>query len=153
AERLAAAESPAPAPAIAPFTRRRWLSVAAAAVFVLAFLTLILTSPAETPKALANELSVKYKETQGGFCGIQEIHDDDCFCLGDRCNSQPTMPSGKHFDGKVSYEVCSHDLQDLGYQPIGGTVWTRQGGRMVCLTVYHDPAGNSIMHGLVTTKI
>ncbi|HZE95828.1 MAG TPA: zf-HC2 domain-containing protein [Planctomycetota bacterium] len=149
AERLAGgpALEAAPLPTIGR-RRRRWSSVAAAAVFLLVMLTLLFTTPAEMPKALANEISEKHIQSHEGFCGA---HRDDCLCLCARCNTETVNPVGKFFQRRVPYEVCSHELKDLGYEAIGAEFWSRK--ELVCLTVYHNAAGNSITHGLVTTKI
>lgn len=148
AERLLSEEAPAGRPA-APLPRRPWYSVAAAAGFFLVVLTLIFTTPREMPRAFANEMSTKHKETHEGFCGV---HRDNCLCLCTRCDSGKDNSVGRLFHRSVSYEVCSHDLKDLGYQMIGAEVFERKGGA-VCWTVYHDAAGNSISHGLVPTKL
>ena len=148
AERLLQENAPA-ARSGAPLPRRPWYSVAAAAGFFLVVLTLIFTNPREMPRAFANEMSTKHKETHEGFCGV---HRDNCLCLCSRCDSGKDNSVGRLFHRSVNYEVCSHDLKDLGYQMIGAEVFDRKGGA-VCWTVYHDAAGNSISHGLVPTKI
>jgi len=149
AERLLSGEAPA-APALVgpPLPRRRWLSYAAAAGFFLVVLTLVMTTPQEMPRAFANELSTKHKETHDGFCGL---HRDDCLCLCSRCSTE-TDPVAKFFKSRVSYEACAHDLKPLGYQAVGVSVWEHRGSP-VCWTVYHDAAGHTITHGLITTKI
>lgn len=146
-DRLLSGEAPAVRP-VASFSRRRWLSAAAAAGFFLVMLALVFTTPAEMPRAFATELSSKHKETHEGFCGV---HGNDSLCLCDRCNSDKDTV-GHFFQSRVGREVCAHDLKDLGYQTIGAQVWTHR-GRPVCWTVYRDAGGNSITHGLVTTKI
>lgn len=143
AERLAAA-----APA-ASLPRRRWMPVAAAAGFFVVMLTLVFTTPAEMPRAFANELSTKHKETHEGFCGV---HSDDSLCLCTRCSTESENADRRFFQSRVNHQVCSHDLKGLGYQMIGVQVWPHR-GRQVCWTVYRDAAGHSITHGLVTTKI
>ncbi|MBV8880117.1 MAG: zf-HC2 domain-containing protein [Planctomycetaceae bacterium] len=148
AERLLAEEAPAASP-VASFPRRRWLSVAAAAGFFLVMSILVFTTPAEMPRAFATELSTKHKETHEGFCGI---HREDSLCLCARCSADPDHADRRFFQRRVSYEVCSHDLKDLGYQMIGVQVWPHR-GRPVCWTVYRDAAGSTITHGLVATKI
>lgn len=148
ADRLLAGTAPAARPAEV-LSGRRWKSVAAAAGFFLVVLTLIFTNPREQPRVFASEMSLMHKETHEGFCGI---HRDDCLCLCDRCNTDKDNPVGRLFHRHVSYEVCSHDLRDLGYQMIGAKVWDRK-GIPVCWTVYHDASGNTVSHGLVPTKI
>jgi anti-sigma factor RsiW len=149
AERLLSAEPPVARP-VQTFARPRpWFPVVAAAGFFLVILVLLFTTPAEMPRAFANEMSSKHKETHEGFCGV---HRDNCLCLCSRCDSGKDDSVGRLFHRSVAYEVCSHDLRDLGYQMIGAEVFERKGGP-VCWTVYHDAAGNSISHGLVPTKI
>jgi anti-sigma factor (TIGR02949 family) len=147
-ERLVLDEAPVARPVTA-FNRRRWLSAAAAAAFFLVMLTLVFTTPAEMPRAFASELGTKHKQTHEGFCGTPG---NDSLCLCTRCNSETDNPVGRFFQRRVSYEGCAHELKDLGYQMIGAQVWTHR-SRPVCWTVYRDSAGNSITHGLVTTKI
>ncbi|HVR87804.1 MAG TPA: zf-HC2 domain-containing protein [Planctomycetota bacterium] len=149
AERLLSEEVPVASP-VETFARRGpWFPVAAAAGFFLVILALVFTTPAEMPRTFANEMSSKHKETHEGFCGV---HRDNCLCLCSRCDSGKDNSVGRLFHRSVAYEVCSHDLKDLGYQMIGAEVFERKGGP-VCWTVYHDAAGNSISHGLVPTKI
>lgn len=150
AERLTA-EAPAAAPAlpISRFSRRRLMSVAAAAGFFIVMLTLVFTTPAEMPKALANDLTSKHKETQTGFCGP---HRDDSLCLCSRCSSEPQKAECQFFKEQGGQQACSHDLSDLGYRPVGVQVFTHL-DRPVCWTVLHDESGHTVSHGLVTTKI
>jgi hypothetical protein len=150
AERLAGTAAPSvPAPQVAVLPRRRWLSYAAAAGFFLVLFTLIFTNPGEQPRAFATELASKHKETHDGFCGV---HRDDCLCLCSRCSTESDNPAGKFFQRRVAFPSCSHDLKALGYAAVGVEVWEHR-DRPVCWTVYHDAAGHSITHGLITTKI
>lgn len=146
-ERLARAQDSA-APA-AVFPRRRWFSIAAAAGFFVVASSLIFTSPREMPQAFASELSAKHEETRKGFCGVRR---DDCLCLCRRCCSDSEQPDKKFFHSKVGSDACSHDLRDLGYRPVGVSVWEHR-GKPVCWTVLRDDAGHTISHGLVSTRI
>jgi hypothetical protein len=150
AERLTA-EAPAAAPAlpVATFTRRRLLSVAAAAGFFIVMLALVFTTPAEMPKALASDLSRKHNETQKGYCGV---HKDKCACICDRCSLEPQKDASKFFRDTAGREACSHDLSDLGYKPTDVEVFDHL-GQPVCWTVLRDESGHTVSHGLVTTKI
>jgi anti-sigma factor (TIGR02949 family) len=140
--------------AVLPFERRassrsRLFSLAAAAGFFLVALAFVLSSPAEKPQAFAAALSKKFEETRKGFCGE---HRDDSVCLCDGCCSEPKNAVGTLFKRHGGRENCTHNLQELGYKPIGASVWRRK-GQPVCWTVWRDDAGHTITHGLVTTKI
>jgi anti-sigma factor (TIGR02949 family) len=153
AEKLASLATAAPAApavtAVTPFARRRLFSIAAAAGFFVVMTTLFFTTPGEMPRAFATELSTKHKETHEGFCGV---HRDDCLCLCPRCCSDSVNPVGKFFTKRVGHDACTHDLSDLGYRPVGASVWEHR-GRPICWTVQRDDEGHTITHGLVTTKI
>lgn len=147
-DRLARAADTADPLAVLP--RRRWLSIAAAAGFFLVAFLLIPSVPREMPQAFASELSAKHEETRRGFCGVRR---DDCLCLCRRCCSEPEHPEKKFFHSKVGNEACSsHDLRELGYRPVGVSIWEHR-GKPVCWTVLRDDAGHTISHGLVTTRI
>ena len=151
AEKLAAATPEVPAVPSLPvtrFARRRLMSVAAAAGFFIVMLALVLTTPAEMPKALADDLITKYKATQQGYC---DRHEDNCACLCDRCSPESEAAS-KLFMKLAGQGACRHDLGALGYKPVGVEVFTHL-DRPVCWTVNRDDAGHTISHGLVTTRI
>ena len=134
-----------------PSSRRRLFSVAAAAVFFLVALAFVLSSPAEKPQAFANELSKKYLETRAGFCGQ---HRDDSVCLCDGCcsDANSNQAAASFFKRHGARGSCAHNLQDLGYKPLGASVWRRK-GQPVCWTVWRDDRDRTITHGFVTTKI
>src|SRR5579864_6962224 len=83
-ERLLSEEAAVPAPVRTLSRRLSWFPVAAAAGFFLVVLALVFTTPAEMPRAFANEMSSKHKETHECFCGI---HRDNCLCLCSRCDT------------------------------------------------------------------
>lgn len=131
-------------------SRQRLFSVAAAAVFFLVALVFVLSSPVEKPQAFATELSRKHLETREGFCGQ---HREDSLCLCDGCCSDSKSGAvGTFFKRHGGRETCAHNLQELGYKPIGASVWRRR-GQPVCWTVWRDDKDHTITHGLVTTKI
>jgi anti-sigma factor (TIGR02949 family) len=141
---------------VVPFVRRpsskqRLVSFAAAAAFFLVALVFVLSSPAEKPQVFANELSRKFVETREGFCG-QHRDDSMCFCNGCCSDSNSNQAAATFFKRHGARKSCDHNLQDLGYKPIGASVWRRR-GQPVCWTVWRDDHGHTITHGLVTTKI
>lgn len=132
----------------APAGRYRLVSFAAAAAFFLVAFVFILSTPGETPRVFATELSKKHAETREGFCGQ---HRDDCVCLCGTCDSD-TVTVGKFFRRQVGRETCEHDLSDLGYTPVGASVWKHR-GQPICWTVHQDKDGHTITHGQITTRI
>jgi hypothetical protein len=151
AERLASSLPKAEVIPFAPPTssRRRLISAAAAAVFALAAGAFFLSTPAVKPQAFATEVSKKHLETREGFCGQ---HRDDAVCLCDGCCTDSKNAVGTLFKRYGGRETCAHNLQELGYKPVGATVW-RRGGQLVCWTVWRNDKDKTITHGLVTTKI
>lgn len=150
ASRLASSLPAETVPFVRPVSsRHRLVSVAAAAAFFLVALTFVLSSPVEKPQAFATELSKKHLETREGFCGQ---HRDDSLCLCDGCCSDSQNAVGTFFKRHGGRVTCDHNLQALGYKPIGATVFQRK-GQPVCWTVWRDAQDHTITHGLVTTKI
>jgi len=150
AERLASFLPKAAIPFARPVSsRRQLLSAAAAAVFALAGGAFFLSTPAEKPQVFANVVSKKFLETREGFCGQ---HRDDSLCLCDGCCTEPKVAVPTFFKRHGARSSCAHNLQDLGYKPIGASVWHRR-GQPICWTVWRDDKGHTITHGLVTTKI
>jgi len=152
AARLAASLPASVLPFVRPSSsRQRLVSFAAAAVFTLAALAFFLSSPAEKPQVFANAVSKMHIVTREGFCG-QKRDDSMCLCNGCCTDSNSNHAVGTFFKSHGARATCAHNLQDLGYKPIGASVWHRR-GQPVCWTVWRDDKGHTITHGLVTTKI
>jgi len=152
ADRLATSLPKAEIPFAPPVSsRRRLISAAAAAVFTLATGTFFLSTPAEKPQAIAAVVAKMHEKTRAGFCG--EKRDDSlCLCNGCCSDTNSSHAVGNFFKSHGARQNCAHNLQDLGYKPIGASVWQRR-GQPVCWTVWRDDQGHTITHGLVTTKI
>lgn len=125
-------------------------SLTATALFVVVVGVLVLTPPAEPPRALAAELVERHATTRY-VCGAAA---PDRACLCSACGGDAKARVAEFFRRHGHEDFCIHDLGKLfeGYAFAGVAAWPHR-GRLLCWSTYRNPAGRTISHALVATPL